>query len=269
MISLTDDEFVEISRYIKTNYGVNLENKKPLIEGRLSHFIYGLGFESYREYFDSVKADSTGKALDSMLNRLTTNHTYFMREEEHFSFFEKTILPWVDNTLKDHDLRLWSAGCSSGEEPYVLSMILFDYIKHSKAKWDTTILATDISSKALQTGQQGEYTADAISAISDEWKAKYFKPTNTGTYKVSDEIRKNVVFRKFNLLDNFTNKKLFHTIFCRNVMIYFDNETKTQITQKFYDALCDGGYFLIGHSESLSSINTRFKYISPSLYRKE
>lgn len=268
MIALTDQEYTEISSYIKSNYGVNLENKRPLIEGRLSHYISTLGFTTYKDYFDYVISDSSNKELSRMLNRITTNHTFFMREEEHFEFFDKTILPWIDGTLNEKAFRIWSAGCSSGEEPYTLSMILLEYIKSKPGEWETSILASDISIKALLSGQKGIYTEEGIDHISPEWREKYFNNKGKDMYAVIDALRNNVIFRKINLLDDFNFEAPFHTIFCRNVMIYFDNETKTKLIRKFYDALCDGGYFIIGHSESLSTIDNDFQYISPSIYRK-
>ena len=269
MISLTDQEFLELSGYFKANYGVNLEKKRTLIEGRLSHYVSTLGFKCFNDYFNFVKKDPTGKELSCMIDRLTTNHTFFMREEEHFVLFQNTILPWIDNTLKEKSLRIWSAGCSSGEEPYALSMIIFDYIKKHPGDWDTTVLATDISTKALQLGQNGEFHSEELNHLCDEWKKDYFTKIDDISYKVKSKLRENVIFRTFNLLDDFPRKKTFHTIFCRNVMIYFDNDTKTEIVNKFYNSICDGGYFIIGHSESLSSLENDFTYISPSVYPKE
>ena len=269
MIDMTDQEFIEISSYIKTNYGVNLDKKRPLIEGRLSNHVSSLGFTTYKDYFDNVLSDPNKAELSNMVNRLTTNHTFFMREEDHFAFLEKTILPWIDKTLGERSLRIWSAGCSSGEEPYALSMTIFDYVKKNPGDWETSILASDISSKALLIGQKGEYLSSELNSLQDAWMKEYFTNIGEDLYKVNSKLRNNVVYKKINLLDDFDVNKRFHTIFCRNVMIYFDNKTKTKLIEKFYNSLCDGGYLIIGHSETLSAIENKFNYVSPSIYRKE
>lgn len=268
MIYLTDQEFQAITAYIKENYGVNLTKKRPLIEGRLSNYIAGLGYDNYMDYFEFAKSDKIGDEMVNLINKLTTNHTYFLRENEHFDFYKDTVLPWVDKSLKVKDLRIWSAGCSSGQEPYTLSMITQDYLGAESSLWDHTILASDISDKVLTTAKAGIYSREEFSDVPQQWVKKYFVPKGEHYYTVSEAMRKSVAFRNFNLLSPFNFKKPFHTIFCRNVMIYFDIPTKNQVIDKFYDALLPGGYFMIGHSESLSSCKHNFKYIKPSIYQK-
>ena len=268
MIYLKDDEFLEITSYIKKNYGVNLTNKRPLIEGRLSNYISDLGFDNYRDYFNYAKKDTVHDEMTMLINKLTTNHTYFFRENDHFEFYRSTILPWVDQTLKTKDLRIWSAGCSSGQEPYTLAMITLDYLGSKASEWDHTILASDISNKVLTIAKNGIYSREELADVPHSWIQRYFQADDDQKFAVSDMLRKSVAFRNFNLLSPFDFKKPFQTIFCRNVMIYFDIPTKNEIIQKFYDALLPGGYFLIGHSESLSSCDHQFKYIKPSIYQK-
>lgn len=268
MIEIKDEEFYAITSYIKDTYGVNLTKKKPLIEGRLSNYITDLGFNSYMEYFQHAKSDKTGDEMTMLLNKLTTNHTYFFRENEHFEFYKNIILPWVDKELSSKDLRVWSAGCSSGQEPYTLSMINLDYLGSSAGSWDHTILASDISNKVLDIGKKGIYTREELSDVPHSWTEKYFTSLGDSSFAVSDKLRKSVAFRNFNLLSPFNFKKPFHTIFCRNVMIYFDTPTKNDIVNKFYNSLLPGGYFMIGHSESLSACDHKFKYIQPSIYQK-
>ncbi|MBR0597511.1 CheR family methyltransferase [Sinanaerobacter chloroacetimidivorans] len=268
MIYLKDDEFKTITSYIKTHYGVNLTQKRPLIEGRLSNYISDLGFDNYMDYFEYAKNDRVNDEMTMLINKLTTNHTYFFRENEHFEFYKDIVLPWVDKTLKVRDLRVWSAGCSSGQEPYTLSMITQEYLGSAAQEWDSTILASDISNKVLTIAKNGIYSREELSDVPHSWIKKYFRAHDEQRFVVSENLRKNVAYRNFNLLSPFEFKKPFQAIFCRNVMIYFDMPTKNEIINKFYDVLLPGGYFFIGHSESLSACDHKFKYIKPSIYQK-
>lgn len=269
MIYLQDQEFKLITTYIKINYGVDLTKKRPLIEGRLSNHLIHLGFTNYMDYFAYAKKDASGEEMSVMINKLTTNHTYFLRENEHFAFYQQTILPWIEDELGEKDLRIWSAGCSSGQEPYTLVMTTLNYLGSKAESWDCSILASDISQKVLQTAREGSYAQSEMDQIPRSWLKRYFRPLGPQRFIVSDELRKNVSFRHFNLLSPFHFKKPFQTIFCRNVMIYFDLPTKNEVIRKFYDALLPGGYLLIGHSESLSGCDHQFHYIQPSIYRKK
>jgi chemotaxis protein methyltransferase CheR len=270
MTRLTLQELAEIAGYVKEHYGVNLEKKSTLIEGRLGLHIAALGFSSYGEYFDFVRQDEGGREMADMINRLTTNHTYFMRESDHFDFFIGEVMPWIESISDGYDLRIWCAGCSTGEEPYGLSIYIMDYLAlHGLTNsWDSVILASDISEKVLADAAEGIYTEENLSAMSKERIQKYFLPLGDARYQVTEQLRKNVAFRKINLLRSFAPKTPYHTIFCRNVMIYFDTETKVDLVNRFYDALLPGGYLFIGHSESLTTFEHRFQYIKPSVYRK-
>lgn len=268
MIYLKDDEFNLITSYMKAHYGVNLVKKRPLIEGRLGNYISDLGFDNYKDYFEYAKNDKINDEMAMLINKLTTNHTYFFRENEHFEFYKNIILPWVEKELASKDLRIWSAGCSSGQEPYTLAMLTLEYLGANSHAWDRTILASDISNKVLDIAKNGTYSREELSDVPHSWIKKYFSAPTEDSFLISEQLRKSVAYRNFNLLLPFNFKKPFHTIFCRNVMIYFDVPTKNQIVNKFYDALLPGGYFMIGHSESLSSCNHQFKYIKPSIYQK-
>ena len=174
MIKLKENEFQAITAYVYDNYGVDLRKKKHLIEGRLSHHISTLGFANFMDYLDFVKTDKKTDEISTLINKLTTNHTYFLRENEHFEFYKKTVLPWIENTLKSKDLRVWSAGCSSGQEPYTLAMITRDYLGTKLSSWDSTILASDISEKVLTTAKKGVYSKEELSKVPNEWLRKYF-----------------------------------------------------------------------------------------------
>lgn len=269
MIKLTDNEFEELINYIKINYGINLTEKRPLIIGRLSNMILSKGFTNFSEYMSMVLNDPSGIEISNIINKLTTNHTFFMREKDHFYYFRDSILPYLKENTKDKDLRIWSAGCSSGEEPYTLAMILSDFFEDNKLGWNNQILATDISSKVLESAEKGIYTAEAIRNLPAYWLIKYFKQIDSENYEISQRIKNEVIFRKFNLMKSvYPFKKKFHVIFCRNVMIYFDLKTKIELINKFYDMTESGGYLFIGHSESINKENTKYKYVMSGIYRK-
>ncbi len=271
MITITNKEFQQLAAYIKANYGINLkEEKKALITGRLYNVLMQNDFRSFSEYFQYIVADKTGTAVEILINKITTNHTFFMREADHFSYFNNTVLPNITRNRKDRDLRIWSAGCSSGEEAYTLAMIVDEFLGKEKRLWDSKVLATDISSKVLEIAKKGIYSNDGIVSIPASWKLNYFKKIDEEKSVLNDSIKNEVIFRKFNLMDKtFPFRRKFDVIFCRNVMIYFDEETKCELVDKFYDLMEYGGYLFIGHSESLNREVTRFKYIMPAVYRKE
>jgi chemotaxis protein methyltransferase CheR len=270
MYTITDKEFKQLSYYIKTNYGIHLkEHKRSLIAGRLNNVLLQMNFKSFSEYYDYIVTDKTGDAAATLIDKITTNHTFFMREVDHFYYFRDKVLPYLKKTIKDKDLRIWSAGCSSGEEPYTLAMIIDEYFGEEKKWWDTKILATDISSNSLDKAVKGIYSNEKTAPLPAHWKLNYFRKLDAEKSVIVDKIKNEVIYRRFNLMEPvFPFKKKFHVIFCRNVMIYFDNKTKTNLVNKFYDHMEYGGYLFIGHSESLSTDTTRFKYVMPAAYRK-
>lgn len=270
MLFIEQKDFIALTEYIHTNYGINLSHKKNLIEGRLTNTIIEKGFNSFSEYLKYVFADKSGKEATILINKLTTNHTFFMREANHFNYFKDKVIPYLSQNVKSRDLRIWSAGCSTGEEPYTLAMILQEYFGDQKSLWDTKVLATDISVRALETAEHAIYSRECIGSIPAIWKLQYFDKLNDEHYKINDKIRNEVIFRVFNLMDEvFPFKKRFHTIFCRNVMIYFDQKTKTELVRKFYKLTEPGGYLFIGHSESIPKEATAYRYIMPAVFRKE
>ncbi|MCB2308691.1 protein-glutamate O-methyltransferase CheR [Clostridium estertheticum] len=269
MINLKESEFKELTGYMKANYGINLTEKKLLIEGRLSNMIIEKGFTNFSDYLKFVFNDPSGNEISLLINKLTTNHTYFMREVEHFNYFRDTVMHYLESTCKNKDLRIWSAGCSSGEEPYTLAMIIADYFGNQKPMWNTKILATDISQKVLEVAQMGLYSRDAVDTIPKYWRLKYFSKVDDENYQIGQEIKNEVIYRNFNLMTEvFPFKKKFHVIFCRNVMIYFEPKTKMELIKKFYDMTEIGGYLFLGHSESVNKTETNYKYIMPAVYRK-
>ena len=243
MLTITDRDFQRLVTFVHQNYGIDLSKKRQLIVGRLSNSIISMGFSSFEEYIDNLIKNKKPEDLELMLNKLTTNYTFFMRESSHFEFFKDTILPYLVETKKDKVLSIWSAACSSGEEPYTISMILKEFFGAKASAWDTRVLATDISQNALVAAKNA-------------------------VYDKAPEIKSNVIFRTFNLMDPIRFRLKFDVIFCRNVMIYFDQPTKEALVQRFYNATNPGGYLLIGHSESLNKATTPYEYLKPATYRK-
>ncbi|MDF2567325.1 MAG: cheR [Oscillospiraceae bacterium] len=269
MIKIKQDEFWYLVSFMKNNFGINLEKKRTLIESRLNNYITNMGIDSFSSYFDLLKSDSSGKEMTQLINFLTTNYSYFMREKEHFNYLQSTVLPYLKNSVASRDLRIWSAGCSTGEEAYTLAMILTDFFSTDSHTWDHKILATDISARALETAKKGIYDSEDIENIPQKWKLNYFNKLPDSTFEVKKNIKDQVVFRTFNLMEeSFPFKKKFHVIFCRNVMIYFDQPTKTKLIRKYYNNMESGGYLFIGQSESINTREVPYQYIMPSVYRK-
>jgi chemotaxis protein methyltransferase CheR len=270
LITITDKEFEQLSSYIKANYGIYLKHEKTtLVIGRLNNVLLQKGFTNFSEYYEYLINDKTGMAASTLLDKITTNHTFFMREADHFAYFSEVVLPYLTSNDRNRDLRIWCAGCSSGEEPYTLAMIIDEFLGREKLYWDSKILATDISGKVLEEAKEGIYSNHELETLPAKWKLNYLTKLNPEQSVFNDRIRKEVIFRKFNLMEAvFPFKKKFQVIFCRNVMIYFDEITKNNLAQRFYDLLEPGGYLFIGHSESLNRDKTSFKYIQPAIYRK-
>ncbi|MDU2063261.1 MAG: protein-glutamate O-methyltransferase CheR [Sporomusaceae bacterium] len=271
MEQITTQEFNDLVQFIKKNYGINLSQKRTLVVGRLHNYITQSGFDSFSEYFQHVVRDSSGKMGITLVNKLTTNHTYFLREPKHFEFLEQTVLPHFAKTEgQTKDLRLWSAGCSTGEEPYTLAMVIDTYFGAEKWRWDTKILATDISTAVLEKAGQGVYPRSQMDTLSGNWQKKYFRNIDDESCVINEKIRQEVIFRRFNLMNEvFPFKKKFHIIFCRNVMIYFDAKTRRDLINRFYEHTEPGGYLFIGHSESVNRQESKYEFIAPAVYRKE
>lgn len=266
-IRITEAEFQRLVKFIHSTYGIDLGKKRVLVEGRLNKVISEKGLHSFSEYFDLAFNDPSGYETVNLVNKLTTNHTYFMREAQHFEFLKNVMLPELERNVKDRDARIWCAASSSGEEPYTIAMIIDEYFGARKAGWDLRILATDLSTDILKKAQRGTYTEEGIKDIPPSWKKKYFNRNPDGTYTVNDYIKSQVIFKQFNLMDPIKYKKPYDIIFCRNVMIYFDAPTKNALVDRFYDVMKPGGYLLIGHAESISK-NSKFRFVQPATYQK-
>ncbi|MGG4554010.1 CheR family methyltransferase [Paenibacillus humicus] len=270
MFTITDREFAQLASYIHSNSGIYLKpEKKMLVLGRLHQVLLQLGLDNFTDYYEYLVSDQSGAAMGTLINKITTNHTFFMREANHFHYFKNHVLPYLKQTVASRDLRIWSAGCSTGEEPYCLAMLMDEYFGISKKEWDTKLLATDISDKVLSLARQGIYEKGTIGNLPKHWRSTYFTKLDEDRVQIAEGIRREIIFRRFNLMSlRFPFRRKFHVIFCRNVMIYFDNRTKAELIQRFYDWLEPGGYLFIGHSETIDKSQSRFHYVMPAVFRK-
>lgn len=271
MLDISDQDFHRLVQFVRQNYGIDLSKKRQLILGRLSNLIVSMGYAGFPEYVSHIISLKNPADNEIMINKLTTNYTYFMREHAHFDFFKNTILPQLVETKKNTKvLSIWSAGCSSGQEPYTISMLLKEYLGAGASSWDARVLATDISQNVLGKARSGIYEEESLKDLPPGWKQKYFKPSSTpDMYEVTPALKSNVIFKTFNLMDPIRFKLKFDVIFCRNVMIYFDQPTKEALVNRYYEATNPGGYLLIGHSEGLNRERTPYQYIMPATYRKK
>lgn len=266
-MKLTQNDFERLVAFMKKNYGINLEKKSVLIEGRLSNMISQRGFKSFKDYLDFALSDKSGKETIQLVNKLTTNHTFFLREPEHFDFLKKTILPYLDKTNVDKSLNLWCAASSKGHEPYTILFTVLDYFGPSISRWRMNYIATDIDTDVLNFARAGVYPVTELKDVPQPWITKYFTKVDDTKFKVKDNYRAMIQFKQFNLMDKIVAQRPYDFISCRNVMIYFDQQTKNDLVERFYDVTKEGGYLFTGHSESVSR-ETRYTYIQPAIYRR-
>lgn len=270
MYTITEKEFNLLADYIQVNYGIHLKSeKKTFVIGRLHNVLTQMGCSSFMEYYKYLISDISGEAVTILLDKITTNHTFFMREAKHFYYFRDVVLPQMKKNVRNNDFRVWCAASSTGEEPYTLAMIIDEFTTANKKEWDKKILATDIANNVLEVARNGVYSNEKVAPLPKYWKLAYFSKKDNDHLVIKDVLKKEVIFRRFNLMEQiFPFQKKFHVIFCRNVMIYFDNTTKEKLIIKFSDMLEKGGYLFIGHSESISKDIVSLKCVCPFVYLK-
>jgi chemotaxis protein methyltransferase CheR len=264
-LELTQAQFSAVSGMVYRICGINLhEGKFGLVRSRLASRLREVGMKDFDSYLDLVAADASGRELESLVDALTTNKTSFFREPKHFDLLRQRVLPEV--YVPGRPLRIWSAGCSSGEEPYTLAMVLNDELGAGSAR----ILATDISTRMLSRARQGIYGDDALAAVPAVTRQRYFRcvtPAVPRSYEVSEALRAMVRFAKLNLMAPWPMSGPFDLISCRNVMIYFDKPTQQKLVDRFWDILAPG-WFFAGHSESFAALDHGFRYVQPAVYQK-
>ncbi|HAS81509.1 MAG TPA: chemotaxis protein CheR [Verrucomicrobia bacterium] len=271
---LTESEFTTIRELVYDRFGINLtDQKRNLVVGRLLKVLRSRRIDTFAAYLDFLKSDTTGEGLSELIDHISTNHTFFFREPEHFRFLSEQILPGLREKLAqrhERDIRIWSAGCSSGEEPYSIAITLRQFFGQTYGDWKAGVLATDISSHVLRHAERAIYPVERLAKTPADLRARYFTPLDGERVQVAADIAKDVTFRRLNFMSPaFPFKKPFQLIFCRNVMIYFDAPTRQRLVQKFHDVLEPGGYLFIGHSETLGREDSHFEYVQPAIYRRK
>lgn len=274
MAKIPDKIFKELVNIVYQESGIVLKDKRELLEARLASLSRKKGYRGPQDILNRLKNDESGDALVELLDQVSTNLTYFFREPAHFEYMSKTLLPDLLAKKKskgENKIRIWSAACSSGEEPYSLAMTVKDFIGDGNG-WDVKILATDISTKVLRRAIDGVYSKQEVLKAPHSATGKYFIRQGTRqapSYMVADSIKSMVAFRRLNLLENsYPFSGLFDLIVCRNVMIYFDLETKQDLLKRFHRYLHPGAYLFTGHAESLTAYEHFFKRIQVAVYRK-
>lgn len=263
--TITDQEFALFQRLIYRIAGISMSSaKKILLVGRLSKRLKHYGFTSFSEYYRLLASGAPGDELQTFVDLLTTNETYFFREPQHFEYLRDSILP---ARRTSNPLRIWSGACSSGEEPYTIAMVLAANLPNTA--WE--IFASDISQAVLTRAQNGIYPLERAHGIPPEFLRRYCMKgvrSQEGKLLVRPELRQRVRFGQVNLTGPITGIGEFDVIFLRNVMIYFDTETKTKVVENMLPSLKPGGYFIVGHSESLNGITDRLRSLRPTVYQK-
>lgn len=272
---LTVQQFNRISSFMEKTTGIKLpESKRSMIQARLANRLKVLNFENYSQYIDFVfsSQEHATEEITMMIDLLTTNLTHFFREQTHFDFMEQSVLP----TLVKEGItkpEIWSAGCSSGEEPYTLSIVMREFMRNNPGKFsDYSILATDISTRILSKAIDALYPIDAVEKLPYAIKKQYFlksKDPNKPFAKPKAEIRNKVKFERLNFMDSaFRIQPKKNIIFCRNVLIYFDKPTQLEVIGKLIDCLVPGGFLFLGHSETIFGSNFPVKTVSTTVFQK-
>ena len=264
-LAISDAEFVQFQRLIHRIAGISLaDSKKVLLVGRLGKRLKALGIDSFGAYYRRIASGEDSGEQQTMVDLLTTNETYFFREKAHFDFLRQEVLP---RRPAGQSFDVWSAASSTGEELYTLCMVLADELGVN-AHW--SILGSDISTRVLKIAQRGQYWLDQTRGLPQAYLRKYCLKgvrDQEGSFLIAPELRRHTRFQQVNLNTSLPDIGRFHVIFLRNVMIYFDSETKRQVVARLIDKLHPGGYLIIGHSENLNGINQTVRQVKPTIYR--
>ena len=264
---LNGNQFHKISDLVYRYCGINLkEGKEALVRARLMKRLRALGLSTISEYLTFIESKKGVAELDHMIDVMTTNKTSFLREVEHFKFLQEEIL----SNFTARRMRIWSAACSSGQEPYSIALFLLETVPDIE-KRDILVLGTDISNQMLEIARRGEYPPEVLADVPAAMRHKYFtmdRSVQPPVCSVGAQARNLVRLARLNLMDAWPMRGPFNVIFCRNVMIYFDRQTQQRLVNRFYDILEPGGYLMVGHSEGLSAIKHKFRYVRPATYKK-
>jgi chemotaxis protein methyltransferase CheR len=265
---LSDGEFEEIRRLVREHTGISLaDSKRELVYSRLVRRLRRLRLGTFREYL-AVLATGEPAELEEFTNAITTNLTSFFREPHHFEFLAETVLPLIEKrNAATRRLRIWSAGCSTGEEPYSIAITLQEQIARFRG-WDVRILATDLDSQVLAHAKAGHYRDERFEKMTSARRHRWFDVGRDGSGTAIGELRQLIAFRQLNLMDSFPMRGPFDVIFCRNVVIYFDKPTQRELFDRMAGIQNDCDHLFIGHSESLFKVCERYQLIGKTIYRK-
>ncbi len=273
-MDLSESDYRNFTALIYEKSGINLhKGKRELLKARLAKVLRQFDFRSVGEYYDYLMRDTSGDAFIPLLDVISTNLTAFLREPKHFEFLAETVIPEVfsiGGTKNSGPIRIWCAGCSSGEEAYSIAMTMLEALPENRHR-DLRILGTDISTRMLQIAERGVYEAARVEKVPYGMRRQCFqKGVNrwSGFYRVKPHVRNLVRFQRLNFIEPFSFTDPFDIVFCRNVMIYFDKQTQERLVNRFYEVIQGAGHLFIGHSESLTGVAHRFRYVRPSVYRK-
>lgn len=273
LMAITDREFDRMRELVHHYFGIKLpDEKRSLVVGRLQNYLKQRGINNFESYIDLIESDKSGHELIRLIDHISTNHTYFFREKDHFDFLLLHVLPEIEARIKEnhrHEIRIWSAGCSGGDEAYSFAMCLMDYWGDNYSKLNAGVLATDISEKILEEARQGVYAKTRITHVPRMYLSRFFKACENGLYEIHPKIKQEVTFRRLNLKNKeFPFKQAFDVISCRNVMIYFEEGMKDDLVNNLYELTRPGGYLFIGHSEALNRKKIRYSYFKPGVYKR-
>ena len=247
------------------------DDKFDMFYSRLSRRVRLLGLKDFSEYCDLISNETEEREVLELVNALTTNLTAFFRENHHFEYLTRTLVPeFLQRNRGSRRLRIWSAGCSTGEEPYSLSIALRESLPETGG-WDVRILATDIDSAVLAKAADAIYPIERVAGVEQGRLRRWFqrgRGARSGMVRLKPEIKSLIEFHQLNLIQEWAMSEPMDAIFCRNVMIYFDKKTKAKLVERYANTLCDGGYLFIGHSESLFNLTDCFELIGNTVYRK-
>jgi chemotaxis protein methyltransferase CheR len=267
----SDAEFAFIRVRVEQHAAIKLpDTKRQMVYGRLVRRLRELRIGSFAEYVALLRDDAGGPEFVNLINAVTTNLTSFFREKHHFDVLREKVIPeFVTRNSAKRSLRIWSAGCSTGEEPYSIAMTVLDCLP---AGWDLKILATDIDTKVLATASAGVYGEDRIRSLPDTLKRRGFlrgRGESSDKVRVRPEFQQPISFKQLNLMEAWPMRGQFDFIFCRNVVIYFDKPTQQRLFDRFADQLVDDGYVFLGHSETMHNLTTRFRLLGQTVYQKQ
>lgn len=267
--ALRDSDFRKIVEIVTTRTGIVInDRKRAFVHGRLGRRLRALGLSDFGQYCDLLASEAGETEQAVLVNAVTTNHTSFFREQHHFQYLGRSVLPAIAQRTggRKGRLRIWSAGCSTGEEPYTIAMML---CRHGPTiDWDRKILATDLDTNVIAHAKAGIYDGERVQSIPEIFRRRYVAMLPDGRGRMDAELRSLISFAPLNLLESWPMRGPFDVVFCRNVVIYFDKPTQARLFDRYADLLTSDGWLFVGHSENLLNLTDRFKLVGATIYQR-